>query len=246
MKLWTPETSALFSKEVRQLSRSRSAIATTVLLPTLLTMSIVGTAFSPTRSLNGSSFNGVPASLLRGFDDPSFLLTHLLIPLMTMVLALLVPSLLALTAITQEREKRSLDLLIALPVRLSDIVTAKLTAITGASAIVIVPFTALYIGIALYRGASPLFGAELVVESFCGTAAAVASAMLTGAFAKDYRTAQQINGASIAPIVLVTMALLFLVPGDAKPLAVAGAMVLFAAGSAAFMLRFLSFERYLT
>ncbi|HEY8829995.1 MAG TPA: ABC transporter permease subunit, partial [Candidatus Limnocylindria bacterium] len=130
----------LLGKELRQLGRSRGALVSATLLPLLLLVVVPIPQLVTLRNLPldiPELPGGGPAGLqsLRGAD--AFVL--LLYPLFVTICGMIVPSLAASYTIVTERERRTLELLVALPVRLSRILVAKLLSILILGIVVTVP-----------------------------------------------------------------------------------------------------------
>ncbi|HTJ60248.1 MAG TPA: ABC transporter permease subunit, partial [Candidatus Saccharimonadales bacterium] len=130
----------LLGKELRQLGRSRGALVSATLLPLLLLVVVPIPQLVTLRNLPldiPSLPSGGPPGLqsLRGAD--AFVL--LLYPLFVTICGMIVPSLAASYTIVTERERRTLELLVALPVRLSQILIAKLLSILILGIVVTVP-----------------------------------------------------------------------------------------------------------
>src|SRR5688500_16334775 len=121
---WSAIRSLLW-KELRQVGRNRMALLTAAFLPfiilfvapiqTLLQLRLIGTRGLPT-----DSFPGIDMT------DPSALVLQLIYPLLFVMGGLLLPTLTTTYAIVAERERRSLELLVSLPVTVSEILAAKL------------------------------------------------------------------------------------------------------------------------
>jgi ABC-type Na+ efflux pump permease subunit len=131
------QTRALLTKELRQARRSRGALISTVVLSLLLivvTPSAQLFALTAGGRLPMGLGVGLP-SLLGG--DTRSLFGAILMPLFATMAGLLVPSVAAVHTVVVERERRSVELLIALPVRVRDILIAKLLATLALSSAVL-------------------------------------------------------------------------------------------------------------
>jgi ABC-2 type transport system permease protein len=159
---------------------------------------------------------------------------------------LIVPSVSATYTIVAEREKRSLELLMALPVRVSDILIAKLLAMLMLALTVVLPLFTLDMLVLLGLG---LVGAGdvamLLALLLSALACSVAVALLLALLARDFRTANNLNGALLGPVILAVLGLLFGLPTPLSYIVLV--VVLLAAAVAAVQvgLRWLTFERYL-
>ena len=238
---------ALLDKELRQLGRSRGALVSGTLLPLFLLVIVPLPQLAGLRATPTLMREGVP--LPPGFSDlgdPGRLFALLLYPLFVTITGLIVPSLAATYAVVQERERRTLELLVALPVSVRQILTAKLLSLLGLGVVLVVPFFALGVTIPLILGAITawqailllvLLGAALV----CSTCVALVLALL----AKDFRTANNLNGVLFLPIMMLTAGVLLSVPGEVKLIVLSAALLGCAGLAIVIATRWISFERYL-
>ncbi|HET7421287.1 MAG TPA: ABC transporter permease [Candidatus Dormibacteraeota bacterium] len=240
----------LLAKELLQVRRSKGATLSATLLPILLMVVIplgqaVATRGAPA-GVNVPAGVTLPPGLAAVTTNPSRFFVEVLLPLYLALGGLIVPAISATYTVVAEREKRSLELILALPVRLRDILVAKLLAMLILALVVVLPLfavdaaTLLALGLVSWPYLALLF-AVLAASLVCSTGIALVLALL----ARDFRTANNLNGAMIGPLIIVMLGILFGVPGAARIAALA-AFLLFA-GSAAFIvgLRWLTFERYL-
>jgi ABC-2 type transport system permease protein len=249
-----PEVRVLLKKEWRQLRRSRGALATALLLPTLLLLIIPGAmmfgvlAEGSTDQVRLPEGVPLPPGLAAIGDDPTAMLRVLLLPLFVTISGLIVPSMTAMYTIITERENRTLELLVALPVRVGQILLAKLLVILMLAAVVmLVLFSANAILIITLDVASVGYVLMLLLLLFSALAYSTASALLLGLLARDYRTANNINGILFGPTIFLTMILLMSVAGATLALAIlAGMFALAAAIVLAIALRVVTFERLLS
>jgi len=246
----SPQRRALVAKEFRQVLRSRGAVLSATLLPVLLILiiplaEILGMRGSST-PLNLPVGTPLPPGLEGLTGNPSQFFVQVMLPLFITLGGLIVPSISATYTVVAERESRSLELLIALPVRLQDILLAKLVAMLALATIVVVPLFAVDAVVLLALGtASPGYVGLLFVVLVAAVTCSIGIALLLALLARDFRTANNLNGAMSGPLILLTLAVLVVVPGEARLLALTA--VLAAAGIGAYVvgLRWLTFERYL-
>lgn len=236
-------------KETRQIGRNRTAMLTAALLPFIILF------LAPIQLLVAMHFGGGPGldqlrdSPLAGFSDvtePGQLLVQFFYPMLLVIGGLLLPSLTTTYAIVAERERRSLELLISLPVTVAEILTAKLLAVLAVTALIGLPYVAIVLTLLIVLG---LAGAAtipaLLAPFFAAVACSICISLLLTLLARDFRTANNLSGAFVVPALLLTIATLGAVGGPARTYVVAlvllalGAIALFAA------LRWVSFERYL-
>jgi ABC-2 type transport system permease protein len=234
----------LLWKELRQIRRSRAALMSATVLPVLLMVVTPGVQYwSLTSTSASAALRAQPAGSLG--DDPKEVFISLLLPMFVALAGLVTPAVMATYTVVGERERRSLDLLMALPVRPSHILGAKLLAVLIFAAGILLPMFLFDVVVLLSLHAIDVgYAALLLLLLLCTLAYAVAEALLLALLARDLRTAQNLNGALLVPAVSVTFAVLFGAPeGLRLPLL----MVLYAALAAAMILlgmRWLTFERY--
>jgi ABC-2 type transport system permease protein len=171
---------------------------------------------------------------------------RLLLGLFVVLAGLLVPSVGATYTVVAERERRTLELLLMLPVRVSDVLLAKLLAMVGLTAAILLPLYAFDAVFLLGSGlVGPRYLGLVLLVLLAAVGYAVAVALLLALLARDLRTANSLNGALLGPLVPLVVAVLATVPGDAGLLAVAGLLLLAGALALVVALRWLTFERYL-
>jgi ABC-type transport system involved in multi-copper enzyme maturation permease subunit len=237
----------LLGKELRQLGRSRGALVSATLLPLLLLVVVPIPQLVTLRNLPldiPSLPGGGPPGLqsLRGAD--AFVL--LLYPLFVTICGMIVPSLAASYTIVTERERRTLELLVALPVRLSQILVAKLLSILILGIVVTVPLFAVTATLVVILGAAS--AAEMALILVPLGAAVVCStclSLLLTLLARDFRTANNVNGVLFFPVLIVAAGILVGVGGSARLLVLGAALL--AIGGVAILAgaRWITFERYL-
>lgn len=250
MSLFSKEARALLWKEVRQFRRNRGALLSATLLPFLLMVLVpMGQLFALTSAppdasaLRGTEF--LPPGMAE-LEQPVGLFTRFLMPLFITLAGMVVPSVTATYIVVAERERRSLELLMALPVRVVDILAAKVLTTLLVSALIVLPLFALDAAILLVMDlASVGYLGLLLLLLVCALAASAGVALLLALLARDFRTANNLNGAIVGPLVLVSMLILVGIPGDARFLALAAVLLAIAGGTVLVGLRWLTFERYL-
>jgi ABC-2 type transport system permease protein len=245
------EVAILLSKELRQLRRNRAALLSSTLLPLFLITAMPIGQLLAMRAAPDSARSDIPDGVLppglAGLaDDPTILFVRVLLPLFITLGGLIVPTLSATYTVVTEREKRTLDLLMALPVTVRDILLAKLLSMLLVATLVVLPLFVVDAAVLLVLGAADVpYLALLLLILFASLACSVGIALLLALLARDFRTANNLNGALIAPLILLVMAVLFLVPSPASYLVLI--VLLIVSGVLAFVagLRWLTFERYL-
>ena len=239
----------LLWKETRQLGRNRTAMLTAALLPFLILF------LAPIQLIIGAKVGGdrgmeqLREAPLPGFSDvtdPAQLLVQFFYPLMLVIGGLLLPSITTTYAIVTERERRSLELLVSLPVTVREIVAAKLLAVLAVTAMIGVPYVAITLTLIIVLG---LAGPEVIPALVAPFAAAVvcstAIALLLTLLARDFRTANNLNGAFFVPALFLSVVILAGVGGQARTYVLSLALLVLAVVAFAIALRWVSVERYL-
>lgn len=246
--LISPTIRALLGKELRQIRRSRNALLSSTLLPLLLlVVAPMGQLSAVTAAVPGSPLPGLaPLPGMADMSEPVDLFLKFLFPMFVMMGGLVVPSVAATYTVVAERERRTLDLLMALPVRVVDVIGAKLLAMLVIAFGVVLPLFLFDVVVLSLNGlVTPGYLLLLLLVLFAALTCSVAIALVLALVARDFRTANNLNGIMIGPIILLTIGILFGVPGDLRFL-VQAAMLLLLAGIALLAgLRWLTFERYL-
>jgi ABC-2 type transport system permease protein len=243
----SPTVGPLLRKELRQVSRSRRAMITAALLPFVL---MVFSPVSQLMSLNRGTSRIVPGSGgppgIGGLSNSTQVFLLVLLPLFVTLGAAVVPSVSAAYTVVAERERGSLDLLIALPVSVGDILLAKLLAMLVLSLVVVVPMYAIDLAlVVVLGGASAGYFLLLTLVLAAALLAAVAEALLVALLARDFRTANNLNGLFVVPVLLASLVVLLGVPGLARLAVLATLLLLVGALEVWVALRWLTFERYL-
>jgi ABC-2 type transport system permease protein len=243
------EVAALYQKELRQVGRSRGALVSAGLLSLLLVVVV------PSMQL-GAILLGGPAAVrplptfpfpgLSDLEQPTTMFTRLMLPMFVALGGIMVPSIAAVHTVVVERERRSIELLIALPVRVGDILTAKMAANLTLAVVTLAPLLMVDVaGLALLGLATPGYVASLYLVLVAALSCSIGISLVVALLARDFRTANNLNGILIGPLVMLVLAVLFLVPGSAQLPVLAA--VLFSIGALALLvaLRWLTFERYM-
>jgi ABC-2 type transport system permease protein len=250
MNVLPPDVRILLGKELRQVSRSRGALASATLLPLFL-MTLL-----PLTQLFFARLATVPAQSTRSqvflapgmadvANDPTQLLLSFMLPLCIVLGGLVAPSVSATYMIVAEREKRSLDLLMALPVSVTDILLAKLVAMFVLAGVVVLPLFAIDMVVLVALGLrSAIDILVLLILLLAALGCSVGIALLLALLARDFRTANNLNGAFLLPLIVATLAIMFLLTGPVRNLMLT--VLLVGVGLVAVLagLRWLTFERY--
>lgn len=240
---------SLLWKETLQIGRNRTAMLTAAMLPFIILF------LAPIQLLVAIHFGGgqgierLRDSPLPGFADvtePRLLLVQFFYPMLLVMGGLLLPSLTTAYAIIAERERRSLELLISLPVTVAEILTAKLLAVLAVTALIGLPYVAIVITLLLVLGvAGPETIPALLAPFIAAVACSTGISLLLTLLARDFRTANNLSGAFIVPALLLTVGTLGAVGGPARTYVVAALLLTLGAVAMFAALRWVSFERYL-
>ena len=240
---------SLLWKESRQLGRNRTAMLTAALLPFIILFLapiqlLVAVHFGAGPELE--QLGDFPLPGLAEANEPSELLVQFFYPMLFVMGGLLLPSLTTTYAIVAERERRSLELLISLPVSVAEILTAKLLAVLAVTALIGLPYVAVVLALLLVLGiAGPATIPALLAPFLAAVACSIGISLLLTLLARDFRTSNNLSGAFVVPVLLLTVGTLGAVSGPARTYVLA--LVLLALGSVAVLiaLRWVTVERYL-
>ena len=240
----------LLRKELRQFVRSRTALLTGLLLPTLIM--VVAPLVQLVAAAGGSAMKGtatVPAGVpgMSGLTQVSDLFLYVTFPLFFVLAGLMTPSLAATHTVISERERRSIELLVALPVSVTDILTAKMVAnLLVASATLLPLFVIDAVVVLTLTHAGPLYVMAALLLVLSALTASIGISLLLALVARDFRTANNLNGVFVVPTMIMTGLCVTLVPGLWRFVVLS--LLMLALGGAAYLIavRWLTFERYLT
>ncbi|HEY0739108.1 MAG TPA: ABC transporter permease subunit [Herpetosiphonaceae bacterium] len=248
------EVRILMAKEWRHLLRSRGAMLTALFLPVLFLLIIPGTqmlALTAGADLSNNPPLPADAQLPPGLaaldDDPKAVMRVLLLPLFVTIGGLMVPSITAIYTMIAERENRTIELLVALPVRIGQILLAKLLVIVLlAGGITFTLFLIDAVLILLLGIGSLSYVLSLLVLLITALAYSTASALLLSLLARDFRTANNLSGALLVPTIFLCVGVLLFVPGGGFQILLLAALFVLAAVIATVVaLRVVTFERLL-
>jgi ABC-2 type transport system permease protein len=245
------EVRILFRKEWRQLLRSRGAMVTALLLPIILLVLVpggqmLGLKVGATKPVNLPPGMEVPPGLREMAENPLAMMRAMLVPFIALG-GLIVPSVTASYILITERESRTLELLVALPVRVGQILLAKLLALLSlASSVTLVLFSvdaALILGLGI---GSPGFVLALLAVLLTSLTFSTTTALLVSLLARDFRTANNINGLLLGPIILVCFIAMLVVPGPVLTSLLLAALFTVGSVVATFVaMKVITFERLL-
>ena len=240
----------LLRKELRQFLRSRNAVLTGLFLPALILVvaplaQLGASAASTAAHASPALPAGVPG--MAGMSQISDLFLYVTFPLFFVLAGLMTPSLAAAHTVISERERRSIELLVALPVSVTDILTAKTAANLLVAAVTLLPlFVIDAVAVLLLTHAGPLYVLAALVLILSALTASIGISLLLALVARDFRTANNLNGAFVLPTMIMTGLCVTFVPGLWRFLVLS--LLMLALGGLAYLIavRWLTFERYLT
>ncbi|WP_224368131.1 ABC transporter permease subunit [Hyalangium versicolor] len=245
------EVRLLFRKELSQLLRNRGAMLSALFLPLLMILlmplaQIFSMSSAHPRDLHLPPEVPLPPGLAELRSDPRAFLWFIMTPLIATG-CLLCPAVTASYIFLAERESRTLELLVALPVRVGQILQAKLLAILVLAIPVCLGFYGVNAGLLLTRGlGSPSYVLMLGVMLLCALACSTSTALLVSLLARDFRSASNLNGLVLGPLILGSFTLMAAMPG---PTLAAGVLALLytavAVGTTLLAMRVVTFERLL-
>ncbi len=241
------ELRVLFGKEWKQAVRNRGAVLTAVLFPVLFLLVVpAAQAFAASQGIATSNISA--ANLPPGLSNtsPQAMFTQLMFPMFLVIGGLVVPSVAASYTVVSEREKRTIDLLTALPISLGQIIAAKVGAISARGVIITVPLALIDCALMLALGlADPLLIGGYLFELVAALVFSVASAVATALVAKDFRASNNISGLFMGPMILLTIGFSMLLPWGLYRLFLHGALLLALGVSILFVaLKMVSIERF--
>jgi ABC-type Na+ efflux pump permease subunit len=209
-------------------------------------LALLASRTEPYRSLK------VPAltATLPGFDlvhDGEGYFLYVTLPFLFVMAALLTPILAGVHTLIVERERRSLELLMALPVVVGDILAAKLAAILATAVATIVPmFLVDAVVIVSLTGAGMAYVIGALFLIVATLVASVTGTLLMALMARDLRTATSLGGMLSVPPLLLTGLCVVFVPGLGRFVVLGLLMLALGSGTLYAGLRWLTWERYVS
>jgi hypothetical protein len=243
------EIQLLFWKEVRQLTRNTAAMLSSLFMPAVLVvlapvLALLASRTTPYQGLRVPQLS----STLPGFDlihDGQGYFLYIELPFLFVMAALLTPILSGIQTLIVERERRSLELLMGLPVLVSDILAAKLAAILATAIATIVPmFLVDAVVIVSLTGAGTAYVVGALFLLVTTLVAAVSASLLMALLARDLRSATSLGGMLSVPPLLLTGLCVVFVPGLGRFAVLGLLMLALGCGSLYSALRWLTWERY--
>ncbi|MEZ4329479.1 MAG: YhfC family glutamic-type intramembrane protease [Polyangiales bacterium] len=242
-------TKRLMVKEWRQLRNSGAAFWTSALLPIFLLLlvpqGLIAAVLQPSGTRDDQTT--VDFGLIGELTQDPRRAAVAFIPVFMAVAALIAPMSLITHAVIQEREARTLELLVALPVRIQQVIVAKLGTAFGFSLAICGTCALVLCGELLTLGLATVFDVLALLSLLVATLAyATAGSLLVALLCKDFRTANNLAGAVVGPAILVVVfGTIFAPGGAARPLTFALVFALGALLIGRASLRSATFERLL-
>ncbi|MGH7921868.1 MAG: ABC transporter permease subunit [Candidatus Dormibacteraceae bacterium] len=236
----------LVGKELRQLTRNRSVVITGLLFPTMFLVLIPTIQIAATgASGGGGGISGTPLAGLNSVGNTSQVFLLLVFPLYYMLCGLLTPGISATYTFVAEREQRTVELLMALPVTVRQILVAKLMSNLIAAMVVTLPlFVVNQVLIQVRTGAGVLYLVAALVLLLAALACSIGIGLIVALVARDVRTAGNLTPLWLFPAMGLTAAAILFVPGLWRFYVLAAALLCLLAAMLTFCLRWLTFERF--
>lgn len=242
------EFRVLFGKEWKQAVRNRGALITATVFPILFLLIVPALQlFAAAKGMATSSVpTGAPLPPGLANASPETVFVQLTFPLFMVMGGLVVPSIAASYTVVSEREKRTVDLLLALPVSLGQIVAAKIGAISALALAITMPLVLIDFVMLMALGlATPLLLLGYLFELVSAMVFSIASATAVALLARDFRTSNNLSGAFMGPMIVITMAFFVLLPWGLYRLLLHGSLMALAGLAILWLaLRIVSLERY--
>ncbi len=248
----SPELRVLFDKEWRQLVRSKGAMLSSLLLPVFLLLVVPLFQIVTTSAVPQSAAPKLPAGVsmppgLAALASEPRRMVLVFLPLFVAIGGMVAPSIAASYTLISERETRTIELLLALPTRIGQVLLAKLLALLALAVPVTSALLAVDCTLVLVLR---LAGVGYVLALFLLLAVALgfstASALLVSLLARDFRTSNNFNGLIFGPAIIATMAVMVTVPGPTRAALVLCGIYLAGACLCAWIaVRAVTFERLL-
>jgi ABC-type transport system involved in multi-copper enzyme maturation permease subunit len=243
------EVQLLFWKEVRQLTRNTAAMLSSLFVPAVLVvlapvLALLASNTAPYQELEVPRLTRSLPGLAVVQNGQGYFL-YVTLPFLFVLAALLTPILSATHTLIVERERRSLELLMALPVVVGDILTAKLAANLATAVATIVPMYLVDTVVILSLTDAPtgyvLGGLFLLLSTLVASAGI---SLLLALLARDLRTATYQGGMLAVPPLFLTGLCVVFVPGLGRFVVLGLLMLATGCGALYAGLRWLTTERY--
>lgn len=240
------EVTALLRKERRQALRHVGAWRSGLLAPILILVIVAVPLLLVFSALPQTAVGGLPnvrgIGLLLGGGQP---MTQWILPALVLVTGLILPTVNMLNAVLSERERRTYELLAALPLDQRAVVIAKGLTVFGVAAGQAAPFVLLDGTLVVLLGLADVTYASALLLLLCGAlSASVGLSALVGLLSRDLRTATNTTGLLSASLFLTSGSLLVAEWLPAKVVVVAIGLVLFGAATFALGFRRQVLQRY--
>lgn len=183
---------------------------------------------------------------LSNFADYQKLFRDVMFPFFLLLAASMVPMTFAMQTVLLERERRTLELLTALPIRVEDILAAKVVTTLLVACAVMLPLFCIDLVVIGFDGLGGVgqVGLDLLVL-LTGLAASAGTTLLLALVIKEMRTTGQLAGFLSLPAIIFFAAIIFLVPAPWNLLLASLLLLASAALSIFAAQRWITVERYL-
>jgi ABC-2 type transport system permease protein len=246
------EVRILFGKEWRQLLSNRGAMLTALFLPVLMLVVVPGMQLMALSAGEGAAGANIPRGMtlppgLEAMRDDMGAVLRAFLPAFMALGGLIVPSVTASYTLISERESRTLELLVALPVRVGQILLAKLLALLALASLVTLVLFSIDAGLILGLGLGSVgYVLALLAVLLSALAFSTTAALLVSLLARDFRTSANLNGLLIGPCILACFSLILALPSPTLAALVIAALFLVGAGVSGFVaMKLITFERLL-
>lgn len=240
------EVNVLIDKEFHQLLKSRGALWTALLLP-LFFLVIAPAPYLFLVVANSTVDVPLPRDIPVLLDAPATIFRRVLMPLFVLANGLLVPASTATYTVIAEREQRTLDLLVGFPVRIGQVLLAKLFVVGVVTAgLCLMMFSVDAVLLVRFSIAPAGYILALCGLLLAALMYSIAGALLIALLSRDLRTANNLMAVLTLPTLIVCTAVLVITPGELSGLLIETLLLLLAAAIALWIaLRIVTFERLL-
>lgn len=240
---------ALLWKETRQIGRNRGALFTATFLPAVLLLLAPVSLLVQLQLPNSNSLRqmrAVPLAGLSSVASPTELLLQVIYPVLFIMGGMLLPAMTTSYAIVAERERQTLELLVSLPVSVKEVLATKLLAVLIVTALVGLPYVAVFVTLLMVLGvAGPPAIPILLAPFVSAVVVSISASLLVTLLARDFRTANNLSGAFIVPVLIISSVIVATVGGAVRVYALSAVLIALAGLVLLLATRWVTFERYL-
>jgi ABC-type Na+ efflux pump permease subunit len=240
---------ALLWKETRQIGRNRGALFTATFLPAVLLLLAPVSLLVQLQLPNSNSLRQMRALPLAGLSSvasPNELLLQVIYPVLFIMGGMLLPAMTTSYAIVAERERQTLELLVSLPVSVKEVLATKLLAVLIVAALVGLPYVAVFVTLLMVLGvAGPPAIPILLAPFVSAVVVSISASLLVTLLARDFRTANNLSGAFIVPVLIISSVIVATVGGAVRVYVLSAVLIALAGLVLLLATRWVTFERYL-